>query len=266
MPNQLWPRLSGVVAAVALTVPLALLEWLGAPLPPTWILLFAATGLTACAGLVAVWFVQRRYKLILQELAMRVTALQTNPSQQLLQTNGSQAAIDGDALLVLDRLAGLVGCYRDALVEVVRIQELAEKFRAADANRGAADDALGPTRYLGGGARRRMIARLAPNLHWIAATTPLQQFIGRGISNLVAHSFLDVVHPDDVAGLRATLQESLKDGEGHDITFRVLTPGKPGRKRSRRGDSGLSLVESHLLMDVMTSYSEAGAPLNLRCH
>ena len=111
-----------------------------------------------------------------------------------------------------------------------------------------------------------MIARLAPNLHWIAATTPLQHFIGKPITDIVARSFLDVVHPDDAAGLQAVLQEALKDGEGHDITFRVLTPGKPGRKRSLRGDSGLSLVESHLLMDVMTCYSEAGAPLNLRCH
>ncbi len=111
-----------------------------------------------------------------------------------------------------------------------------------------------------------MIARLAPNLHWIAATTPLQHFIGKPIVDLVARSFLDVVHPEDAPALQASLQESLKDGEGHDITFRVLTPGKPGRKRSLRGDSGLSLVESHLLMDVMTCYSEAGAPLNLRCH
>ena len=152
------------------------------------------------------------------------------------------------------------------MVEVVRIQELVDKLHADDANRGAADDSLGPMRYLGSGTRRRMIARLTPNLHWIAATTPLQQFIGRSISDLAAHSFLDVVHPDDVAGLQATLQEALKDGEGHDITFRVLTPEKPGRKRSRRGDSGLSLTESHLLMDAMTCYNEAGVPLNLRCH
>ena len=111
-----------------------------------------------------------------------------------------------------------------------------------------------------------MIARLAPNLHWIAATTPLQQFLGRSISDLVAHSFLDVVHPDDVAGLQATLREARKDGEGHDITFRVLTPDKPGASGRCRGDSGLSLVESHLLMDAMTCYNEAGVPLNLRCH
>jgi PAS domain S-box-containing protein len=266
MRTRLRPELSAVIAAVVLTVPLALLEWLRAPLPPTWILLFAVAGLTACVGFAAVWSVQRRYKHLLEDLTTRITAMQSNPSQQLLQTNKSNAAVDGDAQPVLNRLGILVACYRDALVEVVRMQELVDKRHADDANRGAADDTLGPMRYLGGGTRRRMIARLAPNLHWIAATTPLQHFIGRGISDLVAHSFLDVVHPEDIAGLQATLREALKDGEGHDITFRVLTPDKPGRKRSRRGDSGLALVESHLLMDAMTCYSETGAPLNLRCH
>ncbi len=266
MRSPLWPKLVGLITALILTVPLALLEQFGAPLPPTWVLLFAAAGLTACVGLIAVWYVQRCYQRLLQDLAARIAAIQTNPSRQLVQIDVSKAPADPDGRLVLNRLSALVACYRDALVEVVRIQELVDKLHAADANRGAADDSLGPMRYLGSGTRRRMIARLAPNLHWIAATTPLQQFIGRGIADLVAHSFLDVVHPDDVAGLKATLQEALKDGEGHDITFRVLTPGKPGRTRSRRGDSGLSLVESHLLMDAMTCYNEAGVPLNLRCH
>jgi PAS domain S-box-containing protein len=264
MRFPLWSKLACVVAALVLTIPLALLEWLGTPLPSVGILLFTTTGLTACAGLAGIWFVERRHQLLLRDLAARITAMQTNPSQQLVKINGNQK--DSDAQLVVSRLRGLVACYRDALVEVVRIQELVDKLQSDDANRGVADDTLGRTRYLGGGARRRMIARVAPNLHWIAATTPLQQFLGRGIADLVAHSFLDVVHPDERAGLQATLKEALKDGEGHDITFRVLTPDKPGRKRSRRGDSGLSLVESHLLMDVMTSYNEAGAPLNLRCH
>lgn len=264
MRSGLWPMLACVVAALVVTIPLALLEWLGTPLPSVSILLFTTTGLTACVGLAGIWFVERRHKLLLRDLAARITAMQTNPSQQLVQIKGNQ--VDGDAQQVVSRLRSLVACYRDALVEVVRTQELVDKLQSDDANRGVADDALGRTRYQGGGTRRRMIARVAPNLHWIAATTPLQQFLGRGIADLVAHSFLDVVHPDDRAGLQATLQEALKDGEGHDITFRVLTPDKPGRKRSRRGDSGLSLVESHLLMDVMTSYNEAGAPLNLRCH
>jgi PAS domain S-box-containing protein len=281
MRFRVWPTAIGaVVTAALLTVPLVLLECYradvegaGIPLPPPWTLSAAAAVLAVCAVGATVWLVQRRCRLLLRELAARIAAVQKNPSHQVFQTDAptpyrspppEEGKRGGDMQIVLSRLDGLVACYRHALEEVVRAQELLEKLRADDS--GPADDSLGPTRYLGAGARRRMIARLAPNLHWIAATTPLQHFIGKPIADLVARSFLDIVHPQDAAGLQSTLQEALKDGEGHDITFRVLTPGKPGRKRSLRGDSGLSLVESHLLMDVMTCYSEAGAPLNLRCH
>ena len=274
MRFRVWPTAAGVVLTAALlTAPLILLERFradaerlaGGALPPPWVLLGLASGAAAAVGLLAVWRVRRRCRRLLRDLAARVAAVQKNPSHQPFHTDVTQKPAD-DVPLLLSRLDGLVGCYRHALDEVVRAQELLEKVRKDDHSRGAADDSLGPTRYLGAGARRRMIARLAPNLHWIAATTPLQHFIGKPIADIVARSFLDVVHPDDAAALQASLQEALKDGEGHDITFRVLTPGKPGRKRSLRGDSGLSLVESNLLMDVMTCYSEAGAPLNLRCH
>ena len=275
MRFRFWPTVAGVVLTTApVAVSLVLLEGFraeveraaGTALPPAWALLALEAGVAACLAVAVAWQCQRRSHRLLQDLAARITAVQTNPSHQIVQANAAVKPANDDLALVLSRLDGLVSCYRHALAEVVHAQEMVEKLRASDAKTGAGDDALGPTRYLGGGARRRMIARLAPNLHWIAATTPLQQFIGRNIADLVARSFLDVVHPDDAAGLQAALQEALKDGEGHDITFRVLTPGKPGRKRSLRGDSGLSLVESHLLMDVMTCYSEAGAPLNLRCH
>lgn len=275
MRVRFWPTAAGVVLTTApFAVSLVLLEWsrpaveraAGIALPPAWALLALEAGVAACLAVAAAWQCHRRSHRLLHDLAARITAVQTNPSHQLVLAKTAEKPANDDLALVLSRLDGLVSCYRHALAEVVHAQEMVEKLRASDAKTGAGDDALGPTRYLGGGARRRMIARLAPNLHWIAATTPLQQFIGRNIADLVARSFLDVVHPDDAAGLQAALQEALKDGEGHDITFRVLTPGKPGRKRSLRGDSGLSLVESHLLMDVMTCYSEAGAPLNLRCH
>ncbi len=281
MRFRVWPSAVGLaLTAALLTVPLIFLEafragveraWGIAP-PPAWALLSVAAGLAVSLSLLAVWRVRRRCRRMFQDLAGRITAVQKNPSHQpfapgadVTRRAGAKKTAGG-LPLVLSRLDGLVECYRHALDEVVRAQELLEKGRKDDASRGAADDSLGPTRYLGAGARRRMIARLAPNLHWIAATTPLQHFIGKPIVDIVARSFLDVVHPDDAPALQAALQEALKDGEGHDITFRVLTPGKPGRKRSLRGDSGLSLVESHLLMDVMTCYSEAGAPLNLRCH
>ena len=270
MRFRLWPTVAGVVLTAALvTIPLVLLEGFrqpATPLPSAPVLMAVEAVLAAGVAVFAVWRVHRCCRRLLQDLAGRITAVQKNPTHQVVQAGSGKDPEGDDVFLVLNRLDGLVACYRHALAEVVHTQELVEKLRASDPKTSAGDDALGTTRYLGGSARRRMIARLAPNLHWIAATTPLQQFFGRGISDLVARSFLDVVHPDDAAPLQASLQEALKDGEGHDITFRVLTPGKPGRKRSLRGDSGLSLVESHLLMDVMTCYSEAGAPLNLRCH
>ena len=77
---------------------------------------------------------------------------------------------------------------------------------------------------------RRLVARLAPNLHWMAATPALQQFLGRPLAELTAHSFLDTVHPDDVPQLTRTFQDALRDGEGHNITFRVLTPASFARK------------------------------------
>jgi PAS domain S-box-containing protein len=54
-----------------------------------------------------------------------------------------------------------------------------------------------------------------------------------------------------VAELGRTLHEALRDGEAHNITFRVvLSAGE----------------ERYLQTDVMTSYTDKGDPLNLRCH
>ena len=61
--------------------------------------------------------------------------------------------LHNDGQLVLTRLDGLVACYRLALTEFVHMQELVEKHHDNDAGRGAADDSLGHSRYLGGGAR-----------------------------------------------------------------------------------------------------------------
>jgi PAS domain S-box-containing protein len=151
-----------------------------------------------------------------------------------------------------------------------------------------------------------MVARLAPNLHWMAATTPLQQFLGTSINDLVARPFLEIVHAEDADGLRRALQDALKDGEGHNVTFRVLVPARddaghdPGddtaveahgagapRPGAPVGTSHLfvsqedtlllssppggrgdarNLRERYLQMDVMTCYTEQNVPLHLRCH
>ena len=93
---------------------------------------------------------------------------------------------------------------------------------------------LTSTHFVVGSSRHRMVARLAPNLNLIAATGPLALFLGpaRG-QNLLAPLLLHLVHPDDAAACERHLLESLREGEGHDITFRVLAPpGTPDRGRT----------------------------------
>src|SRR5205823_3921225 len=89
-----------------------------------------------------------------------------------------------------------------------------------------------------------------PNLHWMAATAALQQFLGYPHGELNGRPLSDIVHPDDVADLNRILQEALDTGEGHNIVFRLL---------SRAG------AELHVQMDVLTRYSQQNTPLHLRC-
>jgi PAS domain S-box-containing protein len=143
-----------------------------------------------------------------------------------------------------------------------------------------------------------MVARLAPNLHVVAVTGPLQLALGRSSADLVGRSFLEVIHPEDEEALRQALSKALAEGEEHDITIRVLVqrPGGadsgsrverpipeavPPHNPARNGGGKTSPSEVHvftgrseprkqsfrfLQADVMTSYDERGTPINLRCH
>jgi hypothetical protein len=196
----------------------------------------------------------------------------------------------------------LTRCYRAALDEVVQVQEKFDEFRAsvgrADADASDRGPVVGPNRFVVGSSRHRMVARLAPNLHLMTATVPLRQFLDRSSDELLARSFLEVVHPDDAPALRRSLHEALKDGEGHNITFRVVLPlreadeaqspfvppvktepltlpltagslGSTTDASFRLSPSRLntaSLRERFLQMDVMTAFDDRGTPLHLRCH
>ncbi len=98
---------------------------------------------------------------------------------------------------------------------------------------------------------RDMIARLSPQLCWMAATAGLQRWLGSTIAELNARSFFDVVHPEDAAVVRGALDKALRTGEGHDIRFRVIA--RDGRER-------------HAQLDVLARYAADGKPLHLRCH
>ncbi|HZT83299.1 MAG TPA: ATP-binding protein [Gemmataceae bacterium] len=210
-------------------------------------LAFAAAAAVA-AGAAVAWLLRKRQRKALEHLSARVAALRDNPAPH-------RVGVLGPALgPAFEQVEALASAYRRALAELVVARESLESLRAflarADADKGS------PLSFLRRSpdherSSRRMVARLAPNLHWVAATPALQQFLGANINALVARSFLDLVHPDDAAGLSRTFREALRDGEAHNVVFRLR--GRPGAER-------------HLQMDVLTRYADDGNPLHLRCH
>jgi PAS domain S-box-containing protein len=265
MALQRWGRAAlwaGVAAGAAL---LGLVQWQRREAPDGLpdLLLVAGAVLTTGA-LCVLWAVRSRGRL-LRDLAGQIRDLRERPSPQALHALAGRGP---ELALIVEQLEALSSCYRNALSELVQAREEAEQGRgpheATDRIRPSGPRPLGAT-------RQRMIARLAPNLHWVAATPPLLQLLGRGLTELAARSFLHVVHPEDAAGLNQSLLEALKDGEGHNITFRVLVPDAPPataiHAEPPTGVSGTRLTaERHLQLDVLTIYSEAGRPLHLRCH
>jgi PAS domain S-box-containing protein len=220
----------------------------------------------------------------LQALVDSVAALRDNPmpySLHALEQRSRQEDVDLGP--VVRELEAVSDTYRKALAEMVHVRE---KQQPGHSSTGSDPERHGPAtaRYVGGASRHRMVGRVAPNLHWIAATPPLQQFLGVKLREIVARSFLEFVHPADTPALKNALKEALKDGEGHNITFRVVVPdhssalrqGGPSVPPSSGGSAGNTRGsypgvapppnERHLQMDVMTCYTDAGAPLHLRCH
>ena len=99
MRIRLWPTAAGVVLTAALfTAPCAVLEWFradavrtGVPVPPAWALLCLTCALAALAALLAVLLARRRFSRQLHDLAGRITAVQKNPSPQLVQPDAAHA-------------------------------------------------------------------------------------------------------------------------------------------------------------------------------
>jgi PAS domain S-box-containing protein len=75
-----------------------------------------------------------------------------------------------------------------------------------------------------------MLCRLEPQgLRWRSATPAVEGFLGQTIDELRAHSFLDVLHPDDRALAEDEFRKATEVGERHDFVLRV--PGSSGRMR-----------------------------------
>jgi PAS domain S-box-containing protein len=227
-------------------------------------------------GWLAASATRRHYRRLLRLVADRAAAVCANPTPNVLAHLSGPRPRDKEVALILAELEATASSYRTALDEVATLQERLEQLEtlASAGNRetgagGASSSARmapAPTHFVVGSSRHRMVVRLAPNLHVIALTTPLQQFLGvatkegeSGPPALVARPFLEVAHAEDVPALQRALKEALKDGEGHDITFRVLPRNLPS-------GSGEEARERHVQMDVMTCYDDKGAPTHLRCH
>jgi PAS domain S-box-containing protein len=218
----------------------------------------AAAGLSAGLAGRSLRRAQRR---VVGELEAQLAALRDNPSPQLLQ-DSFQPSSHWDYLgPLLGPLQSLAASYARALRELIQVQEDFERLRAFQERAGVEKGYS--LSFVKRGAdfsrsSRRLVARLAPNLHWMAATPALQQLLGRRMPELVARAFPEVVHPDDREQVSRAFQDALRDGEGHNITFRILS-------RPPEAPDGPP-QEHHLQMDLLTRYTNDGAPLHLRCH
>ncbi len=230
----------------------------GRALADGWELLAVAAGTGGLLGLAFAWRDRGRRRRLLAQVEGYLAGLRQAPSPHAGEVRGGLDEADlAGARREADALAT---CYRQALADVVTVREKLDKLRASlgQAEGNETPVAVAATHLVVGSSRHRMVARLAPNLNVIAATGPLLQFVGRSRQELLTRSFLEVVHPDDAAVLRRSLKEALRDGEAHNVTFRVLLPPSAGSSEAQR--------ERHLQMDVLTCYDETGTPLNLRCH
>ena len=174
-------------------------------------------GLAPLIASLSTTFARRYYQHAFSQLASHVAGLRQDPAPHALTVKGGVLASSPELKHVRDELERLVECYRKALADVVRLQEKTELLETSD-SRGVAvqadgNQAVTTPRYVGS-SRHRMVARLAPNLHWIAATPPLLQFLNTTNSHIVARSFLDSVHHEDAPTLRRTLQERSRTAKG----------------------------------------------------
>jgi PAS domain S-box-containing protein len=247
-----WLRsLGGLLLAMTLFAAYLLFRdgWSGLP-PPTFVERVLVFGVLATF---TAWIVGRStcryYDQVFLGLSNQVAALRQHPALYRVQ------ALPAELGELQKQIEGLAHSYRQALNQVVEAQQALAVVRSlqvkADAEKGHSHSFI----HRGGSndstTTRRLVARLTPNLYWMAATPALQMFLDSNINDLVARSFLDLIHSEDRASLARTFQEVLKDGEGHNVVFRLCLPAG---------------IERHVQMDALTRYTDAGVPLHLRCH
>jgi PAS domain S-box-containing protein len=112
-----------------------------------------------------------------------------------------------------------------------------------------------------------MVGRLTPNLRWQTATPLLQQILGRPVERLNGRPFLRFVHADDREQVEKALTDTFKEGESHNIVFRVLRSVHSGDvTQSPNPAEDSPPTYRYLQADVMAYYDGDGRPEQLRCH
>jgi PAS domain S-box-containing protein len=218
--------------------------------------------LAAGAATLVAAAVRRRYRRALADVATQVTALRDNPSAHPWHPVTGERWHGLGLTPLLEPVESLAAAYRKALAELIDAQEHLEGMRLLYERAGLEKGHSFSFIHRDDGIRtsRRLVARLTPNLHWLAATPALQQLLGYRIADLNARPFPEVVHPDDRPPLLRAFQDALRDGEGHNITFRVL-PRLPEFVPVPAGGPA-----RYFQMDLQTRYTHDGQPLHLRCH
>jgi PAS domain S-box-containing protein len=220
------------------------------PTSPAEVVALAA-GCALVAGLLGEAHQRRRMRAQVEGVVQLTANLTTDPGQSgVLEV---QRVIRGGLMAPLtEHLEGLAAAYRKALSNVVELQEQLDALVGTPLH---GRDRLSrrpvsATHIVVGSSRHRMVARLAPNLNFTAATQPLCRVLRRSNTELMACSILDVFHAVDAETIRQAVQEALRDGEAHNVVGRVMVPEG----------------ERFLQLDLMTCYNDDGQPINLRCH
>jgi PAS domain S-box-containing protein len=241
---------SSLIAALVAGGLVAVNVALDRPTSPAEVVVLAA-GCALVAGLLAAAHQRRRTRAQAEEIVQLAGNLTADPAQSgVVQVQ--RISHGGPLAPLTELLDGLAAAYRKALANVVRLQERLDAHSGTPMHEGEnlSRRPVSATHIVVSSSRHRMVARLAPNLNFTAATQPLCRFLRRSNTELMACSILDVVHPEDAETIRQALQEALRDGEAHNVATRVMVPEG----------------ERFLQMDLMTCYNDDGQPINLRCH
>src|SRR5262249_22317832 len=116
-------------------------------------------------------------------------------------------------------------------------------------------------------AAGEMVNRLDPRLlRWIESSPAEQQFLGWTLDELREKSFLEIVHPDDLARVREQLQAAAVKGEVHGLILRIRTAhGRPKAIEMNVGARyAADLTVSHLRCHISDVTAKVRAERELR--